>query len=116
MDGIAMSAHRFVWELEVDAIPKGMQMRHRCGNGLCVNVDHLYLITYAEKFKIMRDSIVNRVGGVSPSALSPKQVKQIRGWQARGWTQQRIANKFGVGQTTIFKVVNGKSPYKISPD
>lgn len=36
-------AHRISWQLENGDIPPGAWVLHRCGNGLCVRPDHLYL-------------------------------------------------------------------------
>ena len=106
-------AHRYAWELKVDAIPDGMEVRRKCGDGLCVNPSHMYLITLAEKFKIMQNCHPGSTGVGQPLVLNKKQVKQVMGWRARGWTENRIAKKFGVSRTVIHKVVTGKSPYQV---
>jgi len=38
-------AHRVAWELENGEIPEGMQVDHLCRNTLCVNVEHLEVVT-----------------------------------------------------------------------
>lgn len=39
--------HRIAWELTHGDIPDGMFVRHRCGNTLCVNPEHLFLAASA---------------------------------------------------------------------
>lgn len=38
-------AHRWAWEHLVGAMPEGMQLDHLCRNTLCVNPDHLEVVT-----------------------------------------------------------------------
>lgn len=47
--GKKRGAHRVAWSLANDQeIPKGMQIHHACAVPLCVNPDHLHLITQRE--------------------------------------------------------------------
>jgi HNH endonuclease len=41
-------AHRHVWEECFGPIPEGMLVHHTCGMGMCVNPEHLRLITHLE--------------------------------------------------------------------
>jgi hypothetical protein len=38
------SVHRLAWKAAHGEIPRGMQVRHRCGNRACINVEHLELV------------------------------------------------------------------------
>jgi hypothetical protein len=38
------SVHRLAWKAAHGEIPHGMQVRHRCGNRACINVEHLELV------------------------------------------------------------------------
>lgn len=38
-------AHRFIWEYLNGPIPDGLQLHHVCENKLCVNPEHLELLT-----------------------------------------------------------------------
>lgn len=56
-------AHRLAWIQANGDIPPGLQVRHICGNRLCINVDHLRLGTAREN---RRDALVHgtRTGGL----------------------------------------------------
>jgi hypothetical protein len=45
-------AHRAVFEAARGPIPEGMHVHHECGVRLCVNVEHLRLVTAAEHTKL----------------------------------------------------------------
>ena len=47
INGRAVGAHRLAWLLAGRTIPrdKGVHLHHICGNKLCINADHLELLT-----------------------------------------------------------------------
>lgn len=62
-------AHRLFYELFVDAIPDGMELDHLCRNRVCVNVEHLEVVTHQE----------NQARSNSPAGLNARKVRCIRG-------------------------------------
>jgi hypothetical protein len=44
-------AHRFAYEFVHGKIPAGLEIDHLCGNKLCVNPQHLELVTHQENCK-----------------------------------------------------------------
>lgn len=97
-------AHRVSYQLHVGPIPEGMCVLHRCDNRACVNPDHLFLGTHADNMADMlakgRDK---RVGNQNArSVLTEEQVLDIR---ADTGTQRGIADKYGVGKSTIANIL-----------
>lgn len=67
INGRSTSAHRAAWIKKYGEIPKGLVVCHKCDNGLCINIDHLFLGTMKEN---MRDCIEK--GRFSPSMQNQK--------------------------------------------
>lgn len=55
IDGKNVYAHRFAWEDVNGKIPDNMTIDHLCKNKLCVNVDHLEVVTNRENVLRMRN-------------------------------------------------------------
>lgn len=49
--GLAVRAHRVLYELMVEPIPDGLQIDHLCRNPQCVRPDHLEPVTGAENVR-----------------------------------------------------------------
>lgn len=64
-----MLAHRASYEHFVEPIPDGMTIDHLCRNTLCVNPDHLEVVTLR----------VNILRGTSPMAQQARQTHCVRG-------------------------------------
>jgi hypothetical protein len=95
-------AHRFSYELHCGEIPAGMWVLHHCDNRPCVNPAHLFLGTNKDN---VEDA---RLKGRKARKLSPDQVREIRELAERGVYQRDLMQRFGVGKTTITKVLQRK--------
>jgi hypothetical protein len=99
------SAHRHSYRLFKGDIPEGMVVRHTCDNPPCVNPEHLIVGTDADNIRDRdtrnRTARGQRNGG---ARLSWDEVLEIRNLLDAGHLQQPLADRFGVGQTTISRI------------
>lgn len=120
-------AHRFSWQLRFGPIPRDTFVCHHCDNPPCVNPEHLFLGTDRDN---IHDMIAKgrarhprgeahplylrgdlQRGARNPNAkLTDADVAEIRRLRADGWTQQRIADKFGVHQSWVSALLRGRRP------
>lgn len=45
-------AHRIAWSDHFEEIPEGFVIHHRCGNRLCVNIEHLDCMSLADHSRL----------------------------------------------------------------
>lgn len=48
VNGVSKAAYRALWEVTVGEIPVGMTIDHTCFNKLCLNIEHMEVVTMAE--------------------------------------------------------------------
>lgn len=100
-------AHRLSWLLYYGEIPEGMLVCHKCDNRKCVNPEHLFLGTPKDNTAdmIKKGGIIGRK--CNANRLSGKDFDDIRQvYAVGGVTQKEIANKYGVSDTHIGKIIN----------
>lgn len=51
LDGKTVRAHRYSYEMIKGKIPDGLQLDHLCRNRLCVNPEHLEVVSLTENIK-----------------------------------------------------------------
>lgn len=105
-------AHRWIWEQHNGAIPKGMEVMHKCDTPSCVRVDHLQLGTHAENVAdcVAKDRTAKPKGERNPfHRLKLADVHDIRVRIARGEVQRRIAEDYGVSPSAITAVKKGQN-------
>lgn len=104
-DGRAQRAHKVSYELFKGEVPSGVVIMHTCDNKKCVNPDHLKLGTTRDNIADM--DAKKRRG--TKSKLTNADVAEIKKMLADRHSQQSIADKFGVYQTTISRIKLGQT-------
>ena len=108
--GRTVPAYRVAFEVWVGPIPNGQWVLHRCDNPRCIRPDHLEL---GDQTKNMADC--SRRGRAATGArngqakLTQSGVDEMRRLRSDGWTQARLASRFGVTQATVWRAVNRRS-------
>jgi hypothetical protein len=94
-----VSVHKLMYERFIKKVDSGKELDHLCRVRNCVNPTHLEEVTSAEN---------TRRGLLT--LLSITQVHEINKLYRTGnYTQQELASRFKVDQTTISDILNGRS-------
>jgi transcriptional regulator of aromatic amino acid metabolism len=102
-------AHRVAYRAFKGDIPADTDVLHTCDNKLCVNPSHLFLGTKKDNAQDMKAKDRHLYGELNTEAkLTEKQVLQIhRLYKAGGVSTYQLADRFGVSQSTIWKILKG---------
>jgi hypothetical protein len=107
--GATVPATHVAWELVNGPIPNGMCVLHRCDNPPCVRPDHLFLGTRRDNVLDMAAKGRAAVGERSGTAkLTASAVDDIRARYSAGETQRPLAQEYGVSQSTVSLIVQGR--------
>jgi len=111
-------AHRLSWEIHHGPIPAGLCVLHRCDNPPCVNPRHLWLGTKADNNRDRgekgRGRESRQSGLDNPGAkLTEGEAREVVALVAAGWTQQAVADKFGISQPQVSRIVRGESWHRL---
>lgn len=100
--GKQAQAHRVAYELFVGST-KGQWVLHKCDNRKCVNPEHLFLGDSKANIEDMDKK--GRRG--SQCKLTASQVEEVKNLLANRYSQQYIADRFGVSQGAISRIHRG---------
>lgn len=105
-------AHRLLWIHLNGNIPNGSLVRHKCDNGLCVNIEHLELGTNQDNVNDMvqrgrAKGGSNKGEHCGQSKLTFQQVLEIRENKDK-LTHESLSKKYSISRTQISRIINGK--------
>ena len=108
VNGKIKRAHRMIYEMAIGEIPVGMEVLHSCDTPACVNPSHLRVGTHAENMKEAAERLriptgLNHFRG----KVSDEQVNDIRGLSGMGTSQKEIAEKYGLHQSHVSRILSG---------
>lgn len=100
---VRIVAHRYFYEQLVEAVPRDLNVCHKCDVRACVNPSHMFIGTQADNLNDMRKKgREGRAGAVGErnhfARLSAREAKAIL--EAEG-TQASIAERYGVAHATV---------------
>lgn len=98
IDGKHQAAHRVSYELHKGPIPEGLEIDDLCGNGFCVNPDHLEAVTHTENVRRGR-----------LTKLTEDLVADIRRRLEAGEVGAQIGRDLGVSKQTISAIRTGQN-------
>lgn len=103
--------HRLSWVIHFGPIPDGMCVLHRCDCRLCVRPDHIWLGTQRQNVDDMLAKGRSLIGERNHKAkVTARQVIEIRSlFHSGSFTQQSLADQFGLKQPQISSIVLHKS-------
>lgn len=109
--GRGRSASRWLFEHLNGPIPEDIQVRHKCDNPPCVNMDHLELGTRLDNSRDMVERGRSLRGERSHTAkLTADDVLEIRELVSRGdQTKTAIAKAYGTTRQNVTHIVNSFS-------
>lgn len=112
LDGTMRLAHRVSWELEHGAIPDGLNVLHRCDNGVCVRPSHLFLGTQLANVTdcIAKGRYPDRARENNGHAkVNSVIAAEIRARHAAGESYRKLGPEYGLHWGHIGNIVRGQS-------
>ena len=119
IDGKTPRVHRVAWELKNGPIPEGEEILHKCPviprNKNCCNPDHLKAGPHSENMndddmiEYRRSSLNRRMNRRKTMKLADHECLSIVDQYNAGVTQTALAERHGVSQTIISKLINRKT-------
>lgn len=108
-NGAPRKAHQVAYQLFVGPITKGLCVLHKCDNRICVNPEHLWLGTIQEN---IADMDAKKRRGHSGRIAQETALAIIQTYRDGGVSQEAVARKFGVDQTTVSEFLLGKRKHQ----
>ena len=108
LGGKMLYAHRVSFFLAHGRWPKNFAL-HTCDNAMCVNAAHIYDGDHTQNMEDMvRRGRQAKGESHTSSKLTEADVREIHELRAQRWTQQKIADRFGVSNQQVSRILNGE--------
>lgn len=114
-----LKAHRVGWILQNGAIDDDVLVLHKCDNPPCVRGGHLFdgsqsdnIRDAAAKGRLVfqaHPELCPRGEHASSAKLTAADVEELRRLRGEGWTQVRLAKRFGVTQANVSAILTGQT-------
>jgi HNH endonuclease len=102
-----VGAHQYSYELANGPIPEGLEVLHSCDQRLCVNPAHLRAGTHLENVREAAAKGKYRVPRPKKQKLTVEQIAELRSLVAAGEKQFRVAERFGVSEGYVSRIMRG---------
>jgi hypothetical protein len=109
VNGRTTSAHRLSYTLNIEAIPDGLFVLHKCNNPACVNPYHLYLGSQQDNMNDMVRASRQTIGENHPNAkLTETQVIEIIKLLKTNIKHKVIAEIYSTSEANISLINSGR--------
>jgi hypothetical protein len=96
--------NRVAWEQHNGPVSEGLYVSPKCGNGRCVNPDHLFLTTKAEVQRQGRKGQIGDQDIFTPLLLTKDRAELVRRMLLVGVAKRQIRQVFGITRTALAQV------------
>lgn len=107
-----VSAHRAIWMHHKGEIPDGHVIRHKCDNGLCVNINHLETGTRQDNINDMNERGRSRGGGSKGTNSTSSKIKPVDVIFIREnfdkMTKKDLSKQFNLSISQIYRIKSGE--------
>lgn len=108
VDGIKTTVYRYLWIQKYGGIPKGLELRHKCDNRRCINLEHLELGTHKENMQDMVNRNRHLKGeNANSSKLTEKQVINILNDTEH--SREELSEIYNISEEQIRRIKNRTS-------
>jgi hypothetical protein len=112
-----IKAHRLGYVLQIGPVADDVLVLHKCDNPPCARGEHLFTGTFgdnsrdaAAKGRLIFQAHPERIARGEKAwaaKLTAADVEEMRTLRADGWTQVRLAARFGVTQANVSAILTG---------
>ena len=104
-----MKAHKVAWEMRNNRrLAPLSRARHTCGNKLCCNPRHVYIVTTIEQSQLTIEETYARGEKHGHAKLKERQALIIK-YRLNALTTREIADAFSISRNAVWDIRNNKT-------